>query len=105
MPKIPAKPAPGSNRRLVELREDGFVYWQKQRIEKDAKIPGYEKVGDMRGSVLTCSLLFQTPSSDGGRCCNSHKCKTSFHALVSLNAENDFLTFFGKQSRRLRHYK
>ena len=42
LPKNPAKPAPGSNARLVELREDGFVYWQNQRIEKDAKIPGIE---------------------------------------------------------------
>ena len=42
LPKNPAKPAPGSNARLVELREDGFVYWQNQRIEKDAKIPQYE---------------------------------------------------------------
>ena len=42
LPKNPAKPVPGSNARLVELREDGHVYWQNERIEKDAKIPGYE---------------------------------------------------------------
>ncbi len=42
LPKNPAKPAPGSNARLVELREDGHVYWQNERIEKDAKIPHYE---------------------------------------------------------------
>lgn len=42
LPKNSARPAPGSNARLVELREDGFVYWQNQRIEKDAKIPQYE---------------------------------------------------------------
>jgi arylsulfatase A-like enzyme len=42
LPKNPAKPAPGSNARLVELKEDGYVYWQNKRIEKDAKIPEYE---------------------------------------------------------------
>jgi arylsulfatase A-like enzyme len=40
LPKNPAKPAPGSKSRLVELKDDGFVYWENQRIEKDAKIPG-----------------------------------------------------------------
>ncbi len=42
LPKKPAKPVPGSNARLVELKEDGFVYWQNERIEKGAKIPEYE---------------------------------------------------------------
>ena len=42
LPKNPAKPVPGSNARLVELREDGHVYWENKRIEKDAKIPEYE---------------------------------------------------------------
>ena len=42
LPKNPAKPVPGSNARLVELREDGHVYWENERIEKDAKIPEYE---------------------------------------------------------------
>lgn len=42
LPKNPAKPAPGSKSRLVELKDDGFVYWENQRIEKDAKIPEYE---------------------------------------------------------------
>ena len=42
LPKNPAKPVPGSNARLVELREDGHVYWENERIEKDAKIPKYE---------------------------------------------------------------
>ena len=42
LPKNPAAPVPGSNARLVELKEDGFVYWENKRIEKDAKIPGRE---------------------------------------------------------------
>ena len=42
LPKKPAKPVPGSKSRLVELKKDGFVYWENQRIEKDAKVPGYE---------------------------------------------------------------
>ena len=40
LPKNPAKPAPGSKPRLVELKEDGFVYWENERIEKNAQIPG-----------------------------------------------------------------
>ena len=40
LPKTPAKPAPGSKPRLVELKEDGFVYWENERIEKNAQIPG-----------------------------------------------------------------
>jgi arylsulfatase A-like enzyme len=42
LPKNPTKPAKGSKARLVELKDDGFVYWQNQRIEKGAKIPEYE---------------------------------------------------------------
>ena len=42
LPKNPAKPAVGSNARLVELKEDGSVYWQNERIEEGAKIPDYE---------------------------------------------------------------
>jgi choline-sulfatase len=42
LPQNPAKPVPGSKARLVELKDDGFVYWQNQRIKKDAKIPEYE---------------------------------------------------------------
>jgi hypothetical protein len=42
LPMNPAKPAAGSRARLVELKEDGFVYWENKRIEKGAKIPGYE---------------------------------------------------------------
>jgi len=42
LPDDPAKPAVGSRARLVELKEDGFVYWENQRIEKEAKIPGFE---------------------------------------------------------------
>ena len=42
LPENPAKPAPGSKARLVELKDDGFVYWENLRIEKDAKIPAYE---------------------------------------------------------------
>lgn len=42
LPAHPAKPATGSHARLVELKDDGFVYWENQRIEKDAKIPEYE---------------------------------------------------------------
>ncbi len=42
LPKNPAKPAAGSKARLVELKEDGFVYWENKRIEKGAKIPEYE---------------------------------------------------------------
>ena len=42
LPKNPAKPAAGSRARLVELKEDGSVYWENKRIEKGAKIPGYE---------------------------------------------------------------
>ena len=40
LPKNPAKPAPGSKPRLVELKEDGFVYWENERIEKNAEVPG-----------------------------------------------------------------
>ena len=43
LPKNPAKPVPGSNARLVELKNDGYVYWQNQRIEKGEKIPEYEE--------------------------------------------------------------
>ena len=42
LPKNPAKPVPGSKSRLVELKDDGFVDWENQRIEKGAKIPAYE---------------------------------------------------------------
>lgn len=42
LPESPAKPAAGSRSRLVELKDDGFVYWENQRIEKGAKIPEYE---------------------------------------------------------------
>lgn len=39
LPQNPAKPVPGSMARLVELKDDGFVYWENERIEKGAKIP------------------------------------------------------------------
>ena len=42
LPKNPAKPVTGSNARLVELKDDGYVYWENQRIEKGEKIPEYE---------------------------------------------------------------
>jgi hypothetical protein len=41
LPRNPAKPAAGSNARLVELKEDGYVYWDNERNEKGAKIPEY----------------------------------------------------------------
>ena len=42
LPKNPAKPVPGSKSRLVEMKDDGFVDWENQCIEKGAKIPAYE---------------------------------------------------------------
>ena len=41
LPKNPASPCRVATR-LVELREDGHVYWENERIEKDARIPQYE---------------------------------------------------------------
>jgi len=41
-PTDPAKPVKGSRARLVELKENGFVYWENKRIENGVKIPGFE---------------------------------------------------------------
>lgn len=42
LPNDPAKPVSGSRSRLVELKRDGSVYWENQRIPKGARIPEYE---------------------------------------------------------------
>lgn len=42
LPVKPAQPAKGSRSRLIERKEDGSVYWENERIEKEAKIPEYD---------------------------------------------------------------
>jgi arylsulfatase A-like enzyme len=37
LPKVNASPAPGSKTRLIEVREDGQVYWEGKLIPPDAQ--------------------------------------------------------------------